>query len=366
METKEIKIHPKENSLLRFIPDEKVREEVANGCFVKSENISRGVGSVVDLSAAIGLSGAYRMVIPPGAIGKVMTYVSNPSLAGTLSATMVSQGGNFSTSIGYASMSAMGAVFMIYSVTAFLTGQYFFTTISKKLAQIQKSIEGIRELILNIEDSHFEASCQYLEYVLQSSQEIVDCERLRVATLTNVQRLNIKNRSYHILNMKELRSKSEDLRNTDADPKLWDSDKLRKIGSLRPELMKHCRKAALSLTLHAYFAAVECELSGIVTPKILDTQFQQVKKLCEHANEEFEKIALSWESVSHKKECDSSKEIKRFDLLESRDECRKLSQDVATAKDNFELLVDRLKNLSSKPIELLWIDGDVYVPSSLA
>jgi len=363
-DVQEIRLLPKDDYIIKFIPDKTAGDAVRDGGFVKVDKISKGIGALAEFSAAASLAGSYRMIIPPGAVGRVMQFTT-PGLAGAYSATLVGPNG-FTSSVGYLPQVAFGAAFLVYSVAAFFTGQFFYVTITKRLAQIQESLEGIRRLIIDAHDSDFDASCQFLQHVAVSSNEIIECERLRCATLGNVQRLSIENRAYHFFNMRAFRAEIERLRKIDSETHGVEWPKLLEVGDKgRERVMNPCRKAALALSLHAYFAAVECELAGLSGSKILSNQFSQIESACNEAREDFEKAARFWESVSHRPQWSDCREVKREQILAVRDECKSLAIQVESAKSSFSSLVEKMRRISEKPLELVWIDGDVFVPSSL-
>jgi len=280
---------------------------------------------------------------------------------------MAGPGGNFTNPVGYVPQAALGAAFMVYSIAAFLTGQYFYVTITKRLVKIQEGLDEIRRGIIGINDSSFDASLQYLDNGLRNSKDILACEPLRLAYLANTQRLSIENRAYHIFNMKEFRAEMSKLRETDRATRGDAWEQLREVGERgRPKVLDLSRKAALSLSMHAYFAALECELSGITSTKILRSEFAQVETLCEEADREFAAASDFWHSVSQREQWSRCKEVSREDLVAARTENESLRAQVKEARSNFSTLVERLTQIHEKPCEILWLDGHAYIQAQLA
>jgi len=360
---------PKSPVILRFEPDDALRKKIDNGELIplsSADPLSASLKGMMDLSGSVALTGAYRMVIPAGAFGRVMVHKANSLLSGTFGASLIGPTGKITTGVGYAPLAAFGGVFIVYSILAFLTGQYFQNTITKHLRRIVESLDQLRQLILNIQDSHFDASVQYLDYVLKVCKDIKASDHLRVATLTNIQRLSIENRAYHILHMKEFHREMAQVRNDEkkVNNKNWDG--LQNIDRKREATLDLCRKAVLSLSLHVYFAATEAELSESVSPSLFQFQLDQVQRLCDDTSERLVGAREFWDGFSKRADVNECDKIDKEALARTQRHYGELHEQLHSGRRDFERLLQKLKRLDEKALELGYLDGEVYIPKSLA
>jgi len=122
------------------------------------------------------LSGAYKVIMPPGVSGQLMQYKDG------LLGTPILKDGKVVGHSGLKSMSSLVTPMLIFTAMSIVTGQYFLSQINKSLSEILDEVKKIKDLFLLKEESNLFSHGIFLPYFNNS-------EQLKSATIGNIQRV---------------------------------------------------------------------------------------------------------------------------------------------------------------------------------
>lgn len=131
-----------------------------------TDNLSRVLGSIPEIASAIALSQSFSVVMPAGAVGKLMPLVKDPAMAGLYTTTIVGSNGQILGSAGLASMTGFVAPLVVWTVLAFLTGQFFLTQIQKNTRAIFDELRNILYFLVAKEENDL----KHISYFSESSK----------------------------------------------------------------------------------------------------------------------------------------------------------------------------------------------------
>ena len=130
------------------------------------------------------LKGAYKVIFPEGAIGKLMRYKN-----GMLGTPLVQSNGRIgSKHAGLVKLQNLPLTpVMVFTAISAITGQYFMARIDKSLKEISKDVKEIISMFLDDKKAKNEAIFEFCNYIRDNFDMIINNSDLRIATLTNLQ-----------------------------------------------------------------------------------------------------------------------------------------------------------------------------------
>ncbi|MEY2977972.1 MAG: hypothetical protein ACO31I_16745 [Prochlorotrichaceae cyanobacterium] len=156
------------------------------------DGLSRTLGSVPQIASAIALNQSFRIVMPAGVVGRLMPLVKNPAMSGLYTTSIIGTGGRIVGTAGLASMSGFVAPVIIWTILAFLTGQFFLVQIHRNIQEIFEQLHKILCFLVDKEESDLEARIEFLHYVCTNFDALSRNSEMRIATLTNLQKISIE------------------------------------------------------------------------------------------------------------------------------------------------------------------------------
>lgn len=133
-------------------------------------------------------SKTYILKFPEGVQGTLLHLRQ-----GGYATTMVDSTSHFS---GTASLHpvdpASVALFNVFSVTSFVTGQYFLRDISSKMSEINRKIDDVLTFLEDSKRTELLSELTFVKYAVKNYATIMLSEPQRIATLTNIQRSKIR------------------------------------------------------------------------------------------------------------------------------------------------------------------------------
>ena len=161
--------------------------------FGASDHLAPFMQQLPSLFAAKQLAESYRLVFPPGVVGKLMKHVNDPYLRGMSTSSIVNARGTIIDKAGFDPSSyALQAPLIGFVIASAITGQYFQAKTEKALRVISHEVEKIAQLILADKEAQLRSIYHFSEHVKSNIDYIQSNEQLRAATLVNVQRNNIE------------------------------------------------------------------------------------------------------------------------------------------------------------------------------
>lgn len=138
---------------------------------------------IQNIDQAKKLEGAYKVVFPEGAIGKLMEYKN-----GTFGTPLVQPNGKIGAHSGLVPIDSMSLnPVMIFTALSLVTGQYFMAKINKSLESISKDVKDIITMLLDDKEARNQAIFIFYGYIRENLELILNNSDLKLATLTNLQ-----------------------------------------------------------------------------------------------------------------------------------------------------------------------------------
>lgn len=155
------------------------------------------------------LDGAYKIIIPEGAAGRLMQYKN-----GLLGTPIIGANGKITSHAGLEKMQgiSMNPV-LIFTAMSLLTGQYFMAEINKSLKEISKNLEDIKRMILDDKISRNFAIYEFYQDISSNMEIILEHDDLRISYLSNVQNTFLDLRQNITFFEKRINRDIDDLKN---------------------------------------------------------------------------------------------------------------------------------------------------------
>ena len=131
------------------------------------------------------LTGAYKVVLPPGKVGELMT-LKNGALQGLNNTTLVGESGKIVGSAGLQSLSALASPMIVFSVLSMVTGQYFMSQINNSIKELSESIEEVQVQIDTSSESKVFAGSILLKEIKNDWNLILGSESLKSAMVNSI------------------------------------------------------------------------------------------------------------------------------------------------------------------------------------
>lgn len=131
------------------------------------------------------LSNAYKIIFPPGAIGKLMT-LKNGANAGLTTTSIIGESGKITGQAGLQSLSSFASPLAVFSVLSIITGQYFMAEINKSIEELSKNIEEVQEQIDISEESEVFTASVFLQEIKNDWNLILGAENLKASIISNI------------------------------------------------------------------------------------------------------------------------------------------------------------------------------------
>lgn len=155
------------------------------------------------------LDGAYKIIIPEGAAGRLMQYKN-----GLLGTPLIGANGKITSHAGLEKIQriSMNPV-LIFTAMSLLTGQYFMAEINKSLKGISKNLEDIKRMILDDKISRNFAIYDFYQDISSNMEIILEHDDLRISYLSNVQNTFLDLRQNITFFEKRINQDVDDLQN---------------------------------------------------------------------------------------------------------------------------------------------------------
>ena len=156
------------------------------------EQASLTANSLLQLLPAAAVSDAaaktYILKFPEGVQGTLLHLRK-----GGYATTLVDAGSHFS---GAASLHPVNpasvALFNVFSIASFATGQYFLSDISSKMSEINRKLDDVLTFLEDSKRTELLSELTFVKYAVSNYSTIMLSEPQRIATLTNIQRSKIR------------------------------------------------------------------------------------------------------------------------------------------------------------------------------
>ena len=133
-------------------------------------------------------SNTYVLRFPNGIQGTLMNLQQ-----GGQATTMIDASGRITgTASLYSITPASVAVFQMFSVASFATGQYFLADISSKLTEVNRKLDDLLAFLQASKRTELLSELTFVKYALANYATIMLSEPQRMATIGNLQRAKIK------------------------------------------------------------------------------------------------------------------------------------------------------------------------------
>lgn len=260
-----------------------------------SDELSRVLGSVPQIASAIALGQSFRIVMPAGVIGQLMPLVKDPAMSGLFTTSIIGGSGKIIGVAGLASMSAFVAPIVVWTILAFLTGQFF-------LAQIQRNTQAIFEELRNIlyflvakEESELGARIEFLQYVSNNFNSLSRNSETRISTLTNLQKINVESLAGLKLWTRNIERQLDDISKS-VDLVKQNKDRKHNIGkviSLVGETRQHINRALASWQCYSLGSTLEIQMGSLFDASLL----RYTKKSLSKQSEDFKSALMKAENI---------------------------------------------------------------------
>lgn len=143
------------------------------------------LGQLPLLAGAKELAGAYKVVFPAGATGKLM-ILKNGANAGLATTSIVGESGKIVGQAGLQSLSNLASPLAVFSALSMITGQYFMAEINKSIKALSENIEEVQKQIDTSEESVVFSASIFLQEIKNDWNLILESEDFRISIISNI------------------------------------------------------------------------------------------------------------------------------------------------------------------------------------
>ncbi|MGB2925783.1 MAG: hypothetical protein WBB82_10825 [Limnothrix sp.] len=330
-----------------------------------SDGLSRALGSVPQIASAIALSQSFRIVMPAGVIGNLVTLVKDPAMSGLATTSIVGGGGRIIGTAGLASMGAFIAPVVVWTILAFLTGQFFLTQIQRNTRAIFEELRNILYFLVAKEESDLGAKIEFLHYVSTNFNALNRNSEMRVSTLTNLQKINIESLAalklwtYNIERELEDISIAVDLVRQNKDRK----NNIGKVVNLVGETRQHINRALASWQCYSLGSTLEIQLGSIFDPSLLDYTKKSLAQQATGFKSALVKAENIWNDCRNISHFSESPQFKAGQIHEFSRDLTEFTERIDSSIDSSEKYISGIETLETKGINLLYYNNSFYRPS---
>ena len=248
---------------------------------------------VANMAQSKAMEGAYKIVLPEGAIGKLMEYKN-----GMLSTTLIGENKKITGHAGLVPLDASKALkpVMIFSAMSAVTGQYFMARIDKTLSVISRDVKEIIDLIYDEKEADMCSIYDYYEYVKKNMNIIIENEALKIASLTNIQSNNSKLNSNIKFYTKSIKRKLNQLSKVNKED-FFTSARLESAKNLNDEIDKIVNQQSLCYELFCIGKMMEARIAEVYDDEYYDNIKDEFKSLNEEIDSNVDSLNECYEKV---------------------------------------------------------------------
>ncbi|TVQ18530.1 MAG: hypothetical protein EA367_14525 [Leptolyngbya sp. DLM2.Bin15] len=328
-----------------------------------NDNLSRLLGSVPEIASAIALGQSFRVVMPPGVLGHLMTHVNNPALKGLKMTTVVSNGSTAGAA-GLASMAGFVAPLLIWTVLSFITGQFFLTQIQRNTQAIFEELRNILYFLVAKEESDLRARVEFLQYVSANFHALSQNDEMRHATLVNLQKTNLDSLSglklwvFHV--EKELQEICDAVQLVkQGKDKRGNAEK---VAGLVGTTRQNITRAITSWQCYALGSTLEIQLGQAFEPSLLEYTKQSLRKQSLDLRNALGKAENIWSDFKNISYFSESAKFELGKIHAVGEELAGYSNRVKESLISATKYLISIEDLESRGTGLLYYNGAFYRP----
>ena len=313
---------------------------------------------VANIAQSKAMEGAYKIVLPEGAVGKLMKYKN-----GMMGTPFIGENGKVAGHAGLVPLDASKVLtpLMVFSAISAVTGQYFMARIDKSLSIISKDVKEIIELIYDEKESDMYSIYDYYEYIKDNMATIIENESLKISILSNIQLNNNKMNSNIKFYNKSIHRKINDL-TTATDESIFTSKRLDRVQELNHEIEKLMNQQSLCYELFCVGKMLELKVAEIYNKEYQDNIIKDFEKLGKEIEVNIDKLMFGCKKVlTEIREGAVLNESKVLDkMLESNEQYKERKE---ILNNNVSNLINNIKMFaleSSKEKEFYVIENELY------
>jgi hypothetical protein len=248
---------------------------------------------VANIAQSKAMEGAYKIVLPEGAVGKLMKYKN-----GMMGTPFIGENGKVAGHAGLVPLDASKVLtpLMVFSAISAVTGQYFMARIDKSLSIISKDVKEIIELIYDEKESDMYSIYDYYEYIKDNMATIIENESLKISILSNIQLNNNKMNSNIKFYTKSIHRKINDL-TTATDESIFTSKRLDRVQELNHEIEKLMNQQSLCYELFCVGKMLELKVAEIYNKEYQDNIIKDFEKLGKEIEVNIDKLMFGCKKV---------------------------------------------------------------------
>lgn len=330
------------------------------------DGLSRTLGSVPQIASAIALNQSFRIVMPAGVVGRLMPLVKNPAMSGLYTTSIIGTGGRIVGTAGLASMSSFVAPVIIWTILAFLTGQFFLVQIHRNIQEIFDQLHKILYFLVDKEESDLESRIEFLHYVCTNFDSLSQNSEMRIVTLTNLQKISVESLAGLKLWTRTIERELKDVsicieRVKQGKDRNYN---IKKVVDLASDARQNINRALVSWQCYSLGSMLQIQMGSLFEPSLLS-----------YIKESLSKQATDYKAALIKAEniLNDCKNLPRF--IESREikpgQIHAFSRDLTNFMERIEnsivsseKYISSIETLENKGIDLLYYNNSFYRPIS--
>jgi hypothetical protein len=332
------------------------------------DSLNRILGTIPAVASAAALSQSFRIVMPAGVVGNLMHMVKDPAMSGLLTTSVVGSGGTIVGAAGLASMSGFVAPLVVWTVLAFLTGQFFLTHIQKNTSAIFEELQEILFFLVAQEESQLGARIEFLRYASNNFSALRENPEMRISTLSNLQKINVESLAslklwtYNIEKELEAIKQSIDLVKDNKDRK----NNIIKVADLVEKTRQHIKRAIASWQCYCLGIALEIQLGSVFDLSLLAYTKENLSKQSEELKAELQKAENIWHDFKNISHFSESKIFKAGQIHAVGGELAGFGARIDDSIASTEQYINSLEVLEKNGANLLYYNKAFYRPTQVA
>lgn len=353
--------------LMRFDPESNPESFVSGFGVEKipsNADLSNFLRTIPEIASAIALNNSFRIVMPAGVVGKLMTLVKNPSMSGLLTTSIVGKNNQIIATAGLAPMSGFVVPVIVWTILSFLTGQFFLTQIQKNTRAIFDELRNILFFLVAQEESALSARIEFLNYVGINFSALSQNAEIRVSTLTNLQKANIESLAGLKLWVRNIKKELEDVRTTIEliKSKKDVAQNIDKVASLIGETQQNINRAIASWQCYFLGSTLEIQLGSIFEPCLLEYIDDSLSKQSEDLRVELEKAIHIWNDSNNITSLNESPRFQVGQISAIGKELIGYTDKIKNVINSTKEYIKAIKDLEENGINLLYYNNAFYRP----
>jgi len=330
-----------------------------------SDGLSRALGSVPQIVSAIALNQSFRIVMPAGVIGNLMHLVKDPAMSGLLTTSVIGSGGRIVGTAGLASMSGFVAPVIIWTILAFLTGQFFLVQIQRNTQAIFEELRNILYFLVAKEESDLGARIEFLHYVSTNFNALSQNSDMRISTLTNLQKINVESLAGLKLWTRNIERELQDI-STSVDLVRQNKDRKHSIGKVVnfvAETREHINRALASWQCYSLGSILEIQMGSVFDLSLLSYTKKSLSQQASEFKSALAKAENIWNDCKNISYFTESSQFKAGEIHEFSRDLSEFSSRIENSIISSENYISSIETLETKGINLLYYNNSFYRPS---